>query len=309
MKWYLGVDGGGTKTLAYVSSGDGQVRWQVCTGASNQHSAGDLRQSVADLFEQLRRAGGPAAGEFERVCFAGAGVDTPADVPVCRAAFEQEGCTGKIMVCSDGLGALVGAHGSRSGGMLIAGTGSIALGIDAQGRQVRAGGWGYRTDGGCSGYSLGVAGLRAALADWDGSGPRTMLRAALFEALNARTAYDVVDALYNQNGSVTQIASLAKPVVQTAAQDAVALQIVRGAVEEAAAAARAVARRLPEGERVFALCGSVFEKSELVRGELEQAFRRSLPEAKILRPRYNAAYGALLMAEKDWDVKWEDGNG
>ena len=67
MKWYLGVDGGGTKTLAYVSSGDGQVRWQVCTGASNQHSAGDLRQSVADLFEQLRRAGGPAAGEFERV--------------------------------------------------------------------------------------------------------------------------------------------------------------------------------------------------------------------------------------------------
>ena len=60
MKWYLGVDGGGTKTLAYVSSGDGQVRWQVCTGASNQHSAGDLRQSVADLFEQLRRAGGPA---------------------------------------------------------------------------------------------------------------------------------------------------------------------------------------------------------------------------------------------------------
>ena len=294
MKWYLGVDGGGTKTLAYVSSGGGKVRWQVCTGASNQHSAGDLRQSVADLFEQLRRAGGPAAGEFERVCFAGAGVDTPADVPVCRAAFEQEGCTGKIMVCSDGLGALVGAHGSRSGGVLIAGTGSIALGIDAQGRQVRAGGWGYRTDGGCSGYSLGVAGLRAALADWDGSGPRTMLRAALFEALNARTAYDVVDALYNQNGSVTQIASLAKPVVQTAAQDAVALQIVR---------------RLPEGERVFALCGSVFEKSELVRGELEQAFRRSLPEARILRPRHNAAYGALLMAEKDWDVKWEDGNG
>ena len=294
MKWYLGVDGGGTKTLAYVSSGDGQVRWQVCTGASNQHSAGDLRQSVADLFEQLRRAGGPAAGEFERVCFAGAGVDTPADVPVCRAAFEQEGCTGKIMVCSDGLG-----------GVLIAGTGSIALGIDAQGRQVRAGGWGYRTDGGCSGYSLGVAGLRAALADWDGSGPRTMLRAALFEALNARTAYDVVDVLYNQNGSVTQIASLAKPVVQTAAQDAGALQIVRGAVKEAAAAAR----RLPEGERVFALCGSVFEKSELVRGELEQAFRRSLPEAKILRPRYNAAYGALLMAEKDWDVKWEDENG
>lgn len=226
MKWYSGVDGGGTKTLAYVSSGDGQVRWQVCTGASNQHSAGDLRQSVADLFEQLRRAGGPAAGEFERVCFAGAGVDTPADVPVCRA--------GKIMVCSDGLG----AHGSRSGGVLIAGTGSIALGIDAQGRQVRAGGWGYRTDGGCSGYSLGVAGLRAALADWDGSGPRTMLRAALFEALNARTAYDVVDVLYNQNGSVTQIASLAKPVVQTAAQDAVALQIVRGAVEEAAPAAR-----------------------------------------------------------------------
>ena len=61
-----------------------------------------------------------------------------------------------IHVVSDAETALYGAHGGGPGVIVIAGTGSIALGRNAAGREARAGGWGWLVDDAGSAFAIGL---------------------------------------------------------------------------------------------------------------------------------------------------------
>ena len=88
----------------------------------------------------------------------------------------------RVAVTSDAVLAHAGALGGEPGVVLIAGTGVVALAIDADGALRTADGWGPWLGDEGGGAWIGASGLRAALRALDGRGPST----ALLDAARAR---------------------------------------------------------------------------------------------------------------------------
>lgn len=137
-----------------------------------------------------------------------------------------------MAVTSDAVIAHAGALGGEPGVVLIAGTGVVALAIDANGALRTADGWGPWLGDEGGGAWIGAAGLRAALRAHDGRGPST----TLLDAARARFG-----APRTWPARLTGAAALASfaPDVLAARGDAAALAIVGAAAEALAATARA----------------------------------------------------------------------
>ncbi len=150
----------------------------------------------------------------------------------------------RVTVTSDAVIAHAGALNGQPGVVLIAGTGVVALAIDADGALCTADGWGpWLGDEGGGGW-IGAAGLRAALRAHDGRGPSTTLLDA------ARARFGAPLTWPAQLTDAAAVASFA-PDVLAAESDAVARGIVSAAAEALAATARAA------GEGPVAMVGGL----------------------------------------------------
>jgi N-acetylmuramic acid 6-phosphate etherase len=138
----------------------------------------------------------------------------------------------RVAVTGDAVIAHAGALGGRPGVVLIAGTGVVALAIDADGALRIADGWGPWLGDEGGGEWIGAAGLRAALRAHDGRGPST----ALLDTARAR--FGAPKTWPAQLGDAAALASFA-PAVLAAEDDPVASAIVDAAAESLAATARA----------------------------------------------------------------------
>ncbi len=138
----------------------------------------------------------------------------------------------RVAVTSDAVIAHAGALNGQPGVVLIAGTGVVALAIDADGTLCTADGWGPWLGDEGGGAWIGAAGLRAALRAHDGRGPSTVLVDA------ARARFGAPATWPAQLTGAAALASFA-PDVLAAEGDAAALAIVNAAADALAATARA----------------------------------------------------------------------
>ncbi len=142
---------------------------------------------------------------------------------------------------------LFGAFADEVGIVLIAGTGSIALGQDRQGHTARAGGWGYLIGDEGSGYDLGRRAIRAAAKAADGRGLQTSLLPALLAHWELEHPMQIIDEVYRERDKGT-IAGCAGLVFDAAdAWDPVASRLVQSGAAELASAAGAVEQALDFG--------------------------------------------------------------
>nr|WP_244168546.1 N-acetylmuramic acid 6-phosphate etherase [Mycobacterium malmoense] len=139
----------------------------------------------------------------------------------------------RVAVTSDAVLAHAGALGGQPGVVLIAGTGVVALAIDADGARRTADGWGPWLGDEGGGAWIGAAGLRAALRAHDGRGPSTTLLDA------ARARFGAPETWPARLTGPAALASFA-PDVLAARGDNAAQAIVGAAAEALAATARAV---------------------------------------------------------------------
>lgn len=172
MDWFLSVDGGSTKTALLLRRADGR-EYRVRSGASSIKSVGECaaRENLARGLDELWAASGAGPDSVTHGVFGMSGCDSPEDEAVYRAMIESLGWRpGRYTLCNDALPAFFAAA-DPPGVVLIAGTGSIAMGVDRQGRTVRAGGWGYGFSDLGSGWWLGCRALEQALLYCDGCRP------------------------------------------------------------------------------------------------------------------------------------------
>lgn len=294
MERYVGIDGGGTKTRVSVGDAQGAELRSFTVGSTNHHSssAGHVKNSVCDIFKALEGELSSIAG----ICFAGAGVDTLRDEAFYTGLFREFGYQKRLLVCSDGLAALAGSNGGLRGAILIAGTGSITLAIAEDGTLIRAGGWGYRTEGCCSGYALAVEGIKAAGLEYDGIGPKTLITERLKALLRTSDFPGIIDAVYNGAMSNGEIAALSRAVTETCGEDEVARAIVDRAAEEALDTLVPVVKRLGRDDFDVGLCGGVFENAVHVRQAVIEKINKRYPVMKPHLPYFNAGVGALRLA-------------
>ncbi len=156
MQWLIGIDGGGTKTVGCAADVTGKILGRVEKGPGNYHTAGldNLKRTIAGIVDDLAANCCLRKDGLKVVSLGLAGADRIKDKEIVVGELAKLGLSCHYLVNSDAKAALVAGLGKAEGIVLIAGTGSIAYGINGQGNVVRAGGWGHLASDEGSGYAI-----------------------------------------------------------------------------------------------------------------------------------------------------------
>lgn len=239
----IGIDGGGTKTVALLSR-DGNAIGRGEGGPSNLQTAGSRAfASLDDAVRSAFDAAGLARQSVGVACMGLAGADRPGDRARLLDWASRVRLAQHVEITTDG--ALLLAAGTPDGWGLavVAGTGSIVIAKDQAGNMLRAGGWGPLLGDEGSAYKLTLAGLQAVTLAADGRGPATKLAERFLAALAVPTPQAMVPKVYGEMDRPA-LAALAHVVVESAdGGDPVAESIVQRFVNELADAVHCALRR------------------------------------------------------------------
>ena len=298
----LGVDGGGTKTQAVVTDGEGCVLGEGFAGPSNPLRIGvsNAATAVRDAVDQACAVAGVRRADILCAEIGLAGVRRADLRERMTDALSVLGIS-SMAVVTDADIALYGATNGKQGVVLIAGTGSICCGRNARGKKVCAGGWGPLAGDEGGGSWIARRALQAVAQATDGRGPATRLSRSASLYFNVATPDDLSPAIYAANMTNDRIAGFARPVIEAARErDAVASAIINDAGHELAVAANTVIRKLRiERERFqVAYVGGVFRAGELILEPLLESIQSLAPDAFLAPPQLSPAIAAAMMARE-----------
>lgn len=288
--YFLGIDGGGTKTSFRLEDAGGTILAESIGGASNPNDVGIQR------CEEILRSG---------IAEVTAGINLAEVAVFAGLAGGMSGDNGeKIQRILAGLNCGYAACGSDvenamelclrggDGVMIIAGTGSIAF-AQKNGERHRIGGWGYLLDGDGSGYGLGRGCLTAVYRAIDGRGEPTLLT-RLVEEYWHKPPTDAIPDIYT--GGKRLIASLAPLVFEADDQgDAVAAAILEQNAAHIAELIRHATAHVDDPTAPVVICGGLANQGQ----RLEPLIRKHLDKDYILQ--FNTqpiVKGAIMCARR-----------
>lgn len=300
--YFLGVDGGGTKTHAIITDANFQIIAEAFSGASNPLRVGmdtAIRNLEAAIFDALKQAHLELA-DITAAGFGIAGVSHPIHYHTMKEELTHALGLENLELVTDAKIALTGALDGKPGVIVIAGTGSIAFGLNETGEDARSGGWGPTFSDEGSGYDIARRALKAIASSFDGRASKTQLATLIYKELGIKDAADLPSVIYDENTTPAQIASLARLVSEAAAQgDEVAREILARAGAELGHLAVAVIRRLRMEKLEFrvACIGSVFHAGEFILESFRREILAAAPHAVIGEPLHPPTIGAVKIAE------------
>ena len=215
---------------------------------------------------------------------------------------------GDTNIVSDARSALAGATGCRPGIVVIAGTGSIALGVNARGEKARAGGWGWRLEDKGSGYAIGRNAVTAALKGHDGSGSPTLLKDMILRHLGLGDIEEIIDWTYDPKREPRHFAYMV-PLVKEAENrgDSVASSIMEDAGTQLGLVTQAVIRRLCMEDFPVACSGGVFRQPNGYNRAFERTVREVAERCIFVEPMFTPTVGSALLALRSLGVEISDG--
>ncbi|MBR2867905.1 MAG: hypothetical protein IKB88_02410 [Clostridia bacterium] len=280
MKYYLGIDGGGTKTTAAVSDETGKIILKESGETINFYSVGmeAARNNLADVIEKLKNTLGIC--RFDGAFIGCSALDSDADEETINAL-----CGGIINADRIGMSSdvYVALKASSSNCIAICGTGSMAVAEKDDGTIIAKGGWGHIVGDEGSAYSIAIRAFRECCLMCDKNERTALLESAekFFGVDNLRKA---IDLIYSPDKTKDYFAAFAKDVSSLAdAGCGISKSII---IEEAKAYARTVISLLKETDNCHTLMlyGGVFQHNVLFRNEFITEIRKIYPllQAEIL---------------------------
>ena len=297
----LGIDGGGTKTLYALCTEAGDVLCVLRRPSIDLAQRGEdgLRAALRDgVRDALREAGGQEWGGLSAVCLGAPcwGESRTGDQVTQRVARDVFGET-PLYICNDAEIACAGSFALRPGINIVAGTGTIAFGVDAHGRTARCGGWGhYFADEG-SGYWLGMRMLSLFCKQADGRRPKQALYHLAREHFGLEWDFDIIDLIVNDYLPYRdKVAGLQMLLFEAAEQgDAGALDSYREAGCEIALNVKGILERLDfRTGAAVSYSGGIFKAGPMIM----DSFRAELEASgcAVVQPLAPPWAGALMRA-------------
>jgi N-acetylmuramic acid 6-phosphate etherase len=290
---YLGIEGGGTRTVGLVVSSDGEIRARAEFGPGNprlltDNALRELLLQIARFCPAPKALGAGLAGvrdEMDRRRVLGAircvWGETPAlvthDLAVALGAAQASPeVAGKVLVLS--------------------GTGSCCYGT-AGSQTAKVGGWGHLLGDVASGYAIAYGALREVIYQLDRFGQWTPLGKRFLEALLLNEPNDLI--MWIQSASKAEVAALARCVFETKG-DPIARRTIHDAAAALALDAIICARRLSSKTKpiLFVLAGGVLLKQPVFARRVGALIRRGWPLAKVTTLEREGAWGAAEMARQ-----------
>ena len=294
----IGIDGGGTKTTAIVADDQGTPMGEA-TGAPSAVRADRVEESV-EVIESTARAALQQAGIDEQprvICVGVAGVGRESLRLELWEALNSRDLAEEVVVHTDYSVAFDDAFGQGTGILLLAGTGSVAVGRGPTGAMGRCGGWGPVIGDEGGGVWIGRRALSIVTAAADGREPETALTGAVLTATESSEVADLV--AWAATATPNALAALAPVVVQVAdTGDQRANSLLDLATEELTLHVRALARQLFTDERAaipIAVSGGLLARGGL-RKRLTQRLKHAVPGAQLATADVVPARGAVRAA-------------
>jgi N-acetylglucosamine kinase-like BadF-type ATPase len=304
VSYYLGIDGGGTKTTCAVGD-ESKLLVTATTGPSNivRVGAAQTRESLQKSVQQACAAAGITPAQVEGTCVGGSGAARP-ELAADVRGFLAEILSSPIEVVGDMEIALEAAFGEGPGVVVIAGTGSIAYGRDRQGKTLRAGGWGFAIGDEGSAHWIGREAIAAVLraSDLTSGTPEDVFHSDLSVALCKTWGVNSLPDLARAANSVPPPDFSALFPAVAASKNILALQVLSAAGRELAHTAAVVIRRLFPSDEMGAVpvatTGGVFRHASLVRSDFYNELRKIDVRVEINPQVIEPVEGALRMARR-----------
>jgi N-acetylglucosamine kinase-like BadF-type ATPase len=305
-KYFLGFDGGGTKTECVLADSDGRVLARSTGGPSNPVRTGYTRAwfSLSDAADAVLKHEKITSRHIRGLCAGLGGTSRSGVARRVKTFFERGFPNAHVQVITDLELALEAAFGAAEGMILVIGTGSAAYGRDEHGKTARAGGRGpwYSDEG--SAFDIGRRAVQAvALAD-EHRGPATALSGRLLPFHQARSWDQLSEQISKNPDSVFPhtfplVAELAD------ANDAVSREILLSAASSLAALAAAVVADLGWRDRDVPLAkvGGASGRSKFFDAAIDAELKKRIPRVTLVALKITPAEAAVRVAVRQASAK------
>jgi N-acetylglucosamine kinase-like BadF-type ATPase len=311
MRFVLGFDGGGTKTDCVLMDESGAILARSQAGPSNPLRVG-FGAAITSIREAARQALALAAlpgdSSAAAVCAGLAGAGPPESADKICALLAAEFSKSIVQVCTD-IDLTLAAAGDGPVIVLLAGTGSFAVGRNAAGETARAGGYGSQIGDEGSAYDIGRRAVLTAMHENDRTAADSLLGQRLlrelgcadWSAVKARgqaASDEVFPRLFSVVAMVADwIETPSETSAETAARNS-ARGILRAATFDLGLLAENLAERLKlHGTRfVIAKTGGMIGRSKYLESQIDERLKNAFPQAEIGSLRLAPAEAAARLA-------------
>lgn len=297
--YFLGFDGGGTKTECVLADGQGRVLARATGGPSNPARIGYTKAwfSLGEVADVVLCHEKITSNDIRGVCAGIGGAGREGVAWRLKSFLNRSYRNADVRVTTDLEIALEAAFGEGEGVMLLAGTGSAAFGRAADGATARAGGRGpWFSDEG-SAYDIGRRAFSAIVLAEDLRGPKTALSERI---LGWHKLHDWDTLLDQIVKNADEVFPKTFPLVAQLAErgDAVSRQILSGAAVSLAALAASVVSKLGWQEREVPLArvGGMFGRSEFFDAAIESELAKLISRRRRVEVKISPGDAAVQMA-------------
>lgn len=287
--------------MAYAAGLTGEILGRLEKGPGNYHVTGltEFKSLIAAIVAGLAAKCGRDPADLALISMGLAGADRKRDQEIILAALADVALNCPCIICSDAKIALAAGTGRTEGIILIAGTGSVAYGINDRQEVIRAGGWGHIASDEGSGYAIGREALVRAIKAREGRDKGTLLVSLIIDHFGLRDWDELIGFINSPAATKTRIASLAKLTADTAQEgDAVATEILAEAATALAGLVESVLTRGFAGKEPVPVCiyGGILRHIEPVRTALADKLRG---KAELVILQREPALGAVELG-RSW---------
>lgn len=298
MNYILGFDGGGTKTECVLMDSSDHVAARTFAGPSNPTRIG-VEAAVRAVQEAASLCLREVQLDLSAVSAIGAGLAGTANPEMrelTRSALEKAFPRIRVILLTD-LEAALAAAGEGPVIVLVAGTGSAAIGRNARNKIVRAGGWGPSSSDHGSAFDIGRRAIAVASKSHTETGAPSTLEGQILVQLGCSSWPEVQ---LRAETAADQVYPRIFPVITAAADagDAAVREILLSAVKELSSLVKEVADQLGFKKTQFLLAktGGMFGRSVFFDEQFHAAVTKILPRARLGGLRVSPAEAAALAA-------------
>lgn len=298
-QFVIGVDGGGTKTVAAIADINGKILRISKSGPSNLRNIG-IKEAIKNITQAINNV--LKKEKISSVCVALAAIEEEFNFQKERIKTEilnniknPKLLKGEIEIVSDQLAAFRTGTNKKEGIVLISGTGCVVHGWE-NGKEIKVSGWGFLNDEG-SGFWIGQKAFQAIFKDLDFRGQKTELTKIIFKEWRLKNKEELMEKIYSWD--FVRKTSLISKIVDKAAKkgDKIAKIILIEAGKELTKNVKVVIKKLKLQKKIFplVLIGKVFN-SKIVLETVKKDIKKINPNIKIIRPKKEPVIGAIKIA-------------
>ncbi len=298
MRYFLGIDVGGSKTHALVADETGCAAGFGTAGTGNYQGVG-YTGFLNSLRASASKALAEADVELEQIAGAGFGIggyDWPSQLEKHRAVIDSLGLDCPMEIVNDAVIGLVAGTSEGWGVAIVGGTGCNCRGRDRQGREGRVTGEGDQFGEWGGGIELVQRAVQAVSHDWSRRGPHTELSSTFLQLTGAKNLDELIEGIDLERYEPS--AEWSRAVFNVAyAGDAVARETVVWSGHELGELACAVIRQLDLQDEAVEVVqiGGLFDGGTLYTDAVHEVILRLAPRARFIRLSVPPVVGAVLL--------------